>query len=95
MKENIYKFAHSSIRGSKASVKWATELKDLVKEGKIEEAIKKAEPYKDIKKPGIPNIYSYLINNKMHQLPRICFKRIFYRKWCNRKWEQKYDAGKT
>ena len=41
MKENIYKFAHSSIRGSKASVKWATELKDLVKEGKIEEAIKK------------------------------------------------------
>jgi hypothetical protein len=64
MKENIYKFAHSAIRGSKASVKWATELKDLVKEGKIEEAIKKAEPYKDIKKPGIPNIYSYLINNK-------------------------------
>ena len=64
MKENICKFANVFIRGKNTKVEWAEKLKDLVKNGQIEEAIKMAEPYKDCKKPGIPNIYTYLENNK-------------------------------
>lgn len=64
IKENIYKFANTFIRGKNAKIKWAESLKELVKNGKVQEAIKMAEPYKDCKKPGIPNIHSYLVNNR-------------------------------
>lgn len=45
VKENIYKFANVFIRGAKQKTAWAEELARLVKEGKIDEAIAKAEPY--------------------------------------------------
>lgn len=64
LKENIYKFANVFIRGKNAKQEWAEKLKNLVKEGHIDEAIKMAEPYKDCRKPGIPNIYTYLVNNR-------------------------------
>ncbi len=64
VKENIYKFANVFIRGAKQKTAWAEELARLVKEGKIDEAIAKAEPYKDKRRAGIPNIYSYLSNNR-------------------------------
>ena len=64
LKENIYKFANVFIRGKNAKGIWAEKLKDLVKNGHIDEAIKMAEPYKDCRKPGIPNIYTYLVNNR-------------------------------
>ena len=64
MKENIYKFANTFIRGKNQKSIWADTLKNLVKEGKIDEAIRMAEPYKDCRKPGIPNIYTYLVNNR-------------------------------
>ena len=64
LKENIFKFANTFIRGKNAKHTWAEALKELVKNGKVDEAIKMAEPYKDCKKPGIPNIYSYLVNNR-------------------------------
>ena len=63
-KENIYKFANAFIRGPKAKGAWANEVKELVKQGKVGDAIKKVEPYKDKKKPGIPNLHSYLSNNR-------------------------------
>ena len=65
LKENIFKFANACIRGGKkAKTAWGTKLKELVKAGKISEALKMAEPYKDFKREGIPNIYTYLDNNK-------------------------------
>ncbi len=64
LKENIYKFANVFIRGKNAKGIWAEKLKDLVKNGHINEAIKMAEPYKDCRKPGIPNIHTYLVNNR-------------------------------
>lgn len=64
VKENIYKFANVFIRGAKQKTACAEELARLVKEGKIDEAIAKAEPYKDKRRARIPNIYSYLNNNR-------------------------------
>lgn len=64
VKENIFKFANAFIRGKKQKHVWAEQLKTLVKEGKIDEALKMAEPYKDVRKLGIPNIYGYLSNNR-------------------------------
>ena len=64
VKENIFKFANAVIRGKNQKHVWAEKLKELVKAGKIEEALKMAEPYKECRKPGIPNIYTYLENNR-------------------------------
>lgn len=64
LKENIYKFANAFIRGKNACKAWAEKLCDLVNDGKIEEALAMAEPLQDKKQPGIPNIYTYLKNNK-------------------------------
>ncbi len=64
VKENIFKFANVFIRGKNQKHVWAEKLKDLVKAGKIDEALKMAEPYKDCRKPGIPNIYTYLEHNR-------------------------------
>lgn len=64
VKENIFKFANVFIRGKKQKHVWAEQLKDLVKEGRIDEALKMAEPYKDCRKAGIPNIYTYLEHNR-------------------------------
>ena len=64
VKENIFKFANVFIRGKNQKRVWAEKLKDLVKEGKIDEALKMAEPYKDCRKAGIPNIYTYLEHNR-------------------------------
>ena len=65
MKENIFKFANVCIRGGKkAKAEWGTKLKELVKAGKIDEALKFAEPHKDFRREGVPNIYTYLSNNK-------------------------------
>ena len=64
VKENIYKFANTFIRGAKQKSSWAEKLADLVKEGKIDEALALAEPYKDKRRAGIPNIYNYLSNNR-------------------------------
>ena len=63
-KENIYKFANAFIRGKNQKQIWAKKLCDLVKEGKVDEALAMAEPYKDERQPGVPNIYTYLQNNK-------------------------------
>ncbi len=63
VKENIYKFAKAVIRGKKKHA-WAEEVKTLIKEGRIDEALKKTEPYKDVRKPGIPNIHGYIENNR-------------------------------
>ena len=64
MKENVYKFANAHIRGKNAKGIWAEKLCDLIKNGKTQEAIAMASKYKDRKQPGIPNIYTYLENNK-------------------------------
>ena len=64
MKENVYKFANAHIRGKNAKGIWAAEICDLIKEGKVQKALETAEEYKDKKQPGIPNIYTYLINNQ-------------------------------
>ena len=63
LKENIFKFANSYIKGtSEDKHKWANALKELIKAGKKDEAIKMAEPYQDQKGDAV-NIYSYLKNN--------------------------------
>ena len=64
LKENIYKFANAHIRGKNAKVIWAQKLCDLIKDGKTQEALAMCEPHKDKKKPGIPNIHTYLLHNK-------------------------------
>lgn len=64
MKENIFKFASAFIRGKKKKLVWAEQLKEHVKNGEIDEALAMAEEYKDKKKPGVPNIYTYLTNNR-------------------------------
>ena len=64
MKENEYKFANAHIRGKNAKGIWAAKLCDLIKDGKPQEALAMAEQYKDKKQPGIPNIYTYLLNNQ-------------------------------
>ena len=64
MKENIYKFANAFIRGKNARKAWAEKLCSLVKAGKTDEALATAEPFQDKKKPGVPNIYTYLKNNR-------------------------------
>lgn len=63
LKENVYKFAQVFIRGKCQKSIWPEELCTLVKEGKIDEALAMSEPYKDCHKPGIPNVYKYLLNN--------------------------------
>ena len=63
-KENIYKFAEAFIREPEAKKAWADEIRELVKHGKVDDAIRKVEPYKDKRKPGIPNLYSYFSNNR-------------------------------
>jgi hypothetical protein len=62
-KENVYKFANASIRGKKAKRAWAEKLCDLIYNGKIRDALAMTEPYKNMKRPGIPNIHTYLSNN--------------------------------
>ena len=37
---------------------------ELIYDGQIEAALEMAEPYKDKKREGIPNIYYYIINNR-------------------------------
>lgn len=64
VKENIYKFANVFIRGEKQKTAWAEQLAQLVKEGKVDAALAMAEPYKDKRRAGIPNIYNYLQNNR-------------------------------
>lgn len=64
VKENIYKFANAVIRGKQRKHVWAEEVKTLIKEGRIDEALKKTEPYKDVRKPGIPNLHGYIENNR-------------------------------
>lgn len=64
LKENVYKFANTFIRGKNASKKWAEGLMGCIKERKPDDAIAMAEKYRDCKKPGIPNIYTYLVNNR-------------------------------
>lgn len=64
VKENIYKFANVFIRGKSQKVIWPETLARLVKEGKIDKALAMAEPYKDKRRAGIPNIYTYLSNNR-------------------------------
>lgn len=64
LKENIFKFANTHIRGSKQRQSWANTMVTLIHDGKIDEALKMAEPYKDKKRDGVPNIYQYLTNNR-------------------------------
>ena len=64
MKENIYKFANAFVRGKNARKTWAEKLCALVKEGRTDEALAMTEPFQDKKQPGIPNIYTYLKNNR-------------------------------
>lgn len=64
VKENIYKFANAFIRGKNQKTIWAEQLADLIFEGKLDAALAMAEPYKNRKRPGIPNIYGYLENNR-------------------------------
>ena len=64
LKENVYKFANTFIRGKNACKIWAEKLCDLIYSGKLDEAFAMTEPLKDKKQPGVPNIHTYLTNNK-------------------------------
>lgn len=64
LKENIYKFSKAHIRGTKQKDIWARTMIELIYDGQIEAALEMAEPYKDKKREGIPNIYYYIINNR-------------------------------
>lgn len=64
LKENIYKFANTHVRGTKQKTIWAKTMVDLIHDGQIDAALEMAQPYKDKKRDGVPNIYQYLINNR-------------------------------
>ena len=64
LKENIYKFASYFVRGKVQKQVWPEQMTQLIYEGKIDEALEKAAPYKDCKRAGIPNIYGYISNNR-------------------------------
>lgn len=64
LKENIYKFASYFVRGKVQKQVWPEQMTQLIYEGKIDEALEKVAPYKDCKRAGIPNIYSYISNNR-------------------------------
>lgn len=64
LKENIYKFASYFVRGKVQKQVWPEQMTQLIYEGKIDEALEKAAPYKGCKRAGIPNIYSYISNNR-------------------------------
>ena len=60
MKSNIFKFSESVIRGKRKQNIWANTVLQLLLEGKIDEALTMTEPFKDIKREGIPNLYNYI-----------------------------------
>ena len=63
-KENLFKSAAAYVPGTKEEkTAWAMKVKELVKAGKKDEALKMAEPYKDSRVDGIVNIYSYMKSN--------------------------------
>ena len=64
MKSNIFKFSESVIRGKRKQNIWANTVLQLLLEGKIDEALTMTEPFKDIKREGIPNLYNYISNNR-------------------------------
>ncbi len=64
VKENIYKFSNAFVRGKNQKAIWAEAVSGLIYEGRFEEALAKVEPYKDCRRPGIPNLYGYLTNNR-------------------------------
>jgi len=63
LKENIHAFAKVAVRGKNRKNQWPEELIDLITSGKSKEALKKVEPYKNFRKPGVPNLYNYLESN--------------------------------
>lgn len=64
VKENVYKFANVFVRGKLQKKIWPEKLVTMLWEGNIDGALKMAEPYKDCKRAGIPNIYGYIENNR-------------------------------
>lgn len=64
-KENAGKFANEVRRTRRQRKLYADHLCSLIEQGKVNELLKELEPYKDKKmKPGIPNLYTYISNNK-------------------------------
>lgn len=64
-KENAGKFANEVRRTRRQRKLYADHLCSLIEQGKVNELLKELEPYKDRKmKPGIPNLYTYISNNK-------------------------------
>lgn len=63
-KENAGKFAHAVKSGAEA-VKYADHLCELIENGEVNTLLIELEEYKDRKMPaGIPNLYTYIYNNK-------------------------------
>ena len=65
LRENIFKFANACIEGgTETKTAWAAKLTELIEAGKMSEALKMAEPFKDFKREGVQNICSYLDSNR-------------------------------
>ena len=65
LKENVFRFAAAGISGGEETkTAWGARLMELIAAGRISEAMKMAEPFKDFKREGIPNIRAYLDSNK-------------------------------
>ena len=64
-KENAGKFANSVKRTAKARKKLADHYCELIEQGKVEQLLAELQPYENVKmKPGVPNLYTYIYNNK-------------------------------
>ncbi len=65
LKETVFRFANAGISGGEdTKTAWGVRLMELIAAGQISEAMKMAEPFKDFKRVGIPNIRAYLDSNK-------------------------------
>ena len=65
LKENVFRFADVGIRGGEETkTAWGIKLMELIAAGRISEAMKMVEPFKDFKREGVPNLWAYLDSNK-------------------------------
>ncbi|WP_406039194.1 hypothetical protein [Succinimonas sp.] len=65
LKETVFRFAAAGISGGEETkTGWGARLMELIAAGRISEALKMAEPFRDFKREGVPNIRAYLDSNK-------------------------------
>ena len=59
-KENAGKFAKAVIKGKKKQQVYADKLCELIDKGEVDELLRILEPYKNFKREGVVNFYSYV-----------------------------------